>query len=109
MVCQSAHRIQEYFPSVSGEFPDQLSTSLLCSEPQIRRRRAKRTCLVIRQEPHSSRQNPGQEDNEFIGHGQPSVPDSAGTLGLMGIALAVVVTFGLTRKNVLAIRLSRRG
>jgi hypothetical protein len=43
--------------------------------------------------------NPGQENNGFIGHGQPSAPDSGGTVGLMGIALAVLVTFGVTRKN----------
>ena len=39
--------------------------------------------------------NPGQENNGFIGHGQPSVPDSSGTLGLMAIALAVLAMFGL--------------
>ena len=30
---------------------------------------------------------PGQENNGFIGHGQPSIPDTASTLSLMGLAL----------------------
>jgi hypothetical protein len=42
--------------------------------------------------------NPGQEDNGFIGHGQPSVPDSASTFVLMGVAFAMLVIFGVTRR-----------
>jgi hypothetical protein len=48
--------------------------------------------------------NPGQEDNGFIGQGQPSVPDSAGTLGLMGLALGALAVLSLSKKNVPAIR-----
>jgi hypothetical protein len=34
---------------------------------------------------------PGQENNGFIGNGQPSVPDTGSTLGLMGLALLALV------------------
>lgn len=47
--------------------------------------------------------DPGQTNNGFIGHGQPPVPDSAGTLGLMGLALGALAVFGISRRNEQAI------
>jgi hypothetical protein len=41
--------------------------------------------------------NPGEEDNGFIGRGQPA-PDSASAFVLMGIAFAMLVIFGLTSR-----------
>ena len=43
--------------------------------------------------------NPDQSNNGFIGHGVGSVPDSGGTLALVGIALAALAFFGISRKT----------
>ena len=43
--------------------------------------------------------NPDQSSNGFIGHGVGSVPDSGGTLALVGIALAALAFFGISRKT----------
>jgi hypothetical protein len=44
--------------------------------------------------------NPGQENNGFIGQGQPSIPDTGSTLCLLGLALGSLGGVWITTKNV---------
>ena len=44
--------------------------------------------------------SPGQSNNGFIGHGVPGlVPDSGCALALMGVALAALTAFGISRRT----------
>jgi len=43
--------------------------------------------------------SPDQSNNGFIGHGVPPLPDSGGTLALVGIALAALAVFGISGKT----------